>query len=324
MPPAPAPPPSPLVGPALAFTAGFADASTFVGAGGIFCAHVTGNFVVLAADLALHAGADQWLKLATFPVFVAAVLAATAYHHRLARGLGPRSARALLAMKSALFGLAALVGVLAPTSAPGRARVAIVVILVIAMALQNAVHRLNPAFGPMTTVMTGNVTGWVSDALAPATQPDAAERAARRTQLGFIILLFTLGCAAGALSVVRLGFVVMVVPMLVTLGARSRLARPPPDLPPASGGGSGELAAAHSSMDRPLPPNPGGGQEGGDRRGPDGGDRRGPDGGDRRGPDGGDRRGPDGVDRRVPDGVDRVPPWFDRTPPTFTAPPTRS
>ena len=96
------------------------------------------------------------------------------------------------------------------------------------MALQNAVQRLNPAFGPMTTVMTGNVTGWVSDALAPATQPDAAERAARaarRKQLGFIILLFTLGCAAGALSGVRLGFGVMVVPMLVTLGARSRLPR---------------------------------------------------------------------------------------------------
>ena len=38
---------------------------------------------------------------------------------------------------------------------------------------------------------------------------------------------------------------------------------PPPDLPPASGGGSDELVAGHNSMARPLPPKPGGGQEGG-------------------------------------------------------------
>ena len=35
-----------ILGVSLAVTAGFADASTFVGAGQVFCAHVTGNFVV--------------------------------------------------------------------------------------------------------------------------------------------------------------------------------------------------------------------------------------------------------------------------------------
>ncbi len=126
MPPEPLPPAALVIGPAMAFTAGFADASTFVGAGGIFCAHVTGNFVVLAADLATHADQSEWLKLATFPVFVSAVLAATWLHRRIPLGPDPRSARVLLAFKSVLFVAAALLAFVIPTSAPGPGRVAVV------------------------------------------------------------------------------------------------------------------------------------------------------------------------------------------------------
>src|ERR1700689_4701038 len=122
-----------LIGPALAFTAGFSDASTYVGADGIFCAHVTGNFVVLAADLARHARADEWLKLATFPIFVAAVLASTWVHRRLAPDVSARSARALLAVESLLFGTAAIVGWFTHASVSGVGRIAIVALLITAM-----------------------------------------------------------------------------------------------------------------------------------------------------------------------------------------------
>ena len=97
------------LGAALAFTAGFVDASGFVGADGVFCAHVTGNFVVLAADLARHAGADEWLKLATFPIFVAAVIASTLWYRRLHVQPGPAAVRRLLLLKVALIGSAASV-----------------------------------------------------------------------------------------------------------------------------------------------------------------------------------------------------------------------
>jgi uncharacterized membrane protein YoaK (UPF0700 family) len=208
-----------LVGPALAFTAGFADASTFVGADGIFCAHVTGNFVVLAADLALHVRGDEWLKLATFPIFVAAVLASTWVHRRGAPATTPRAARALLAAKSLLFGFAAAVGWLIPTSEPGVGRIAVVGLLVIAMGIQNAIHRLNPVLGPMTTVMTGNVTAWFVDAFTPATP----EGARKRRNLGLVIASFAGGCTVGALGVARFGFAVLVVPTAVTLFARSQV-----------------------------------------------------------------------------------------------------
>jgi len=208
-----------ILGSTLGFVAGFSDASTYVGADGVFCAHVTGNFVVLAADLARHADADEWLKLATFPIFVAAVLASTWIHRRNAPATSPPAARALLAAKSLLFGVAAAVGWLVPASGPGVGRVAVVALLVIAMGIQNAIHRLNPVLGPMTTVMTGNVTAWFVDAFTPAT-PEAARK---RRHLGLVIASFAGGCTVGALGVARFGFPVLVVPTAVTLFARSQV-----------------------------------------------------------------------------------------------------
>jgi uncharacterized membrane protein YoaK (UPF0700 family) len=212
-----------LIGPALAFTAGFADASTFVGADGIFCAHVTGNFVVLAADLARGARADEWLKLATFPIFVAAVLVSTWVHRsRPSDGTG-RSPRILLAVKALLLGAAALIGGFAHASVSGPGRTAIVALLVVAMGIQNAMHRLTPTLGPMTTVMTGNVTNWFAETFAP----DTPESAHKRRLLGLVIVSFVVGCVAGALGVAHAGFAVLVVPTVVTLVARSQFA----DLP---------------------------------------------------------------------------------------------
>jgi uncharacterized membrane protein YoaK (UPF0700 family) len=221
MPPEPLPPAAFFIGPALAFTAGFADAGSFVGAGGVFCAHMTGNFVVLAADLASGTGEGGWLKLATFPIFVATVLGATWAHRRFGGGAGPSAARSLLAVKSALLGAAALVACLAPSTVPGPCRTAIVALMVIAMGIQNTVHRLHPELGPMTTVMTGNVTGWLVDAVPPV----APAGAPRRRLVGMVIVAFTVGCAAGGVGVARLGFVVLVLPAVVALLVRARLPR---------------------------------------------------------------------------------------------------
>jgi uncharacterized membrane protein YoaK (UPF0700 family) len=208
-----------VVGPVLSFMAGFADASSFVGADGIFCAHVTGNFVVLAADLARHARADEWLKLATFPIFVAAVLASASIHRRFGTEPTPRSTRALLAGKSALFAAAVVVTFVLPTGVPGIGRTLVVSLLVTAMGMQNAIHRLAPTLGPMTTVMTGNVTQWFVEARI-AGPPANAEK---RRLLAFVIAAFAVGCVAGALGVTRFGFFVLVVPMGLALVARSRI-----------------------------------------------------------------------------------------------------
>jgi uncharacterized membrane protein YoaK (UPF0700 family) len=211
------------VGATLAFIAGFADAASFVGAQGVFCAHVTGNFVVLAADFARGAGKDEWLKLATFPVFVATVLVVTALQRKL-KLEPPAATRRLLSLKAVLFAAAAALGPAAGAPpASGAARAAIVTLLVAAMGVQNAMHRIHGKLGPMTTVMTGNVTQLLSDAFAPGTP----EVHARRTQLVAVILAFAVGCAVGGVSVWRAGFALLVIPALAALGTRALLREGP-------------------------------------------------------------------------------------------------
>jgi uncharacterized membrane protein YoaK (UPF0700 family) len=213
-----------LLGVTLSFTAGFADASTFVGADGVFCAHITGNFVVLAVDLARSARADEWVKLATFPAFVVAVVGATWAFRRAHAAPGLTVVRSLLLLKAALIAAAAGVGLMHPSATPGAARASIVTMLVVAMAIQNAVHSQNPSLGPMTTVMTGNVTRWLSEWTLPAAPLDRGKRAA----LGLIIGGFAIGCACGAWGVARFGFGVLALPAAITLIVRSRVRWSPP------------------------------------------------------------------------------------------------
>lgn len=202
-----------LIGPMLGFVAGFCDAVSFVGAGGIFCAHVTGNFVVLAADLARHAGADEWLKLATFPVFVLAVVAATWLHRYI-------ETRTLLAVKAVLLALAAGTTFVLPTRNDGAGRAIVVTLLVLAMGVQNTVHRLRPTLGAMTTVMTGNVTQWFVESVTPAAAPDGP---AKHRAQALLIAAFAAGCTAGAFGVWHFGFVVLLLPMALALVVRAHI-----------------------------------------------------------------------------------------------------
>src|SRR3984957_8492040 len=60
----------------LTLVASLCDASTFVGAGRLFSAHVTGNFIVLAYDLVRGTDRHEWSKLLAFPMFFVAVMIA--------------------------------------------------------------------------------------------------------------------------------------------------------------------------------------------------------------------------------------------------------
>jgi len=60
----------------LASIAGFCDTITFVAAGQLFSAHVTGNFIVFAYDVVTGSEGRAWIKLMTLPVFIVAVMTA--------------------------------------------------------------------------------------------------------------------------------------------------------------------------------------------------------------------------------------------------------
>ena len=138
----------------LAFLCGFVDTIVFVHMGGLFVAHVTGNFVLLGATI-VGTGASSahsettLLQIASFPVFVFAAFVATLLHDRWPS----------LDARNLLWGVAGLVMVALFWSVFGAAPdVGASMLLVCAMATLNAAQRLAPGIGPPTTVMTGNTT----------------------------------------------------------------------------------------------------------------------------------------------------------------------
>lgn len=141
----------------LAWVAGYCDTATFVSGDSIFSAHVTGNFIVFAAQVSSGSTSGAaWIKLLTFPVFVIAVMAGgwlaekstKKYRILLAEGI------ILTACGTAAFFLPIL------TSLEEKpVTYLIVMVTVLGMGLQNAFGKLfaKETHGP-TTMMTGNVT----------------------------------------------------------------------------------------------------------------------------------------------------------------------
>jgi uncharacterized membrane protein YoaK (UPF0700 family) len=134
----------------LALVAGFCDTATFLSAGGTFSAHVTGNFIVFAAQIIAGGTPSTWIKLITFPVFMGAVIIGS----WLLKATGKKNK--LLLSEGILLISAGIIALFLP----GKSfELPLVIMTVIAMGLQNAYGKLFPkdVYGP-TTMMTGNVT----------------------------------------------------------------------------------------------------------------------------------------------------------------------
>lgn len=210
----------------LSFNGGFVDTAGFLGLQGLFTAHVTGNFVTLAAALVL--GTHQIVgKLLALPEFIVVVaLARMAGAALTARGID--ALRPLLAAKVAFllafFVLAVASGPFPDSDAP----MALVAGFcgIAGMAIQNAVQRVHFASVPPTTIMTGNTTQAVLDGVdllrVVEGAPSVAVRARFLRTIGSIIW-FALGCAIAALLYYFVGFRCLAVP--VAVGAATAVLR---------------------------------------------------------------------------------------------------
>lgn len=206
----------------LAFMCGFVDTIVFVYMGGLFVAHVTGNFVLLGATVAgaPSTGAHSdvaLLQIATFPVFVLAAFLATLFHDRWPS----RDAIKLLWAVGILVLTASIWSVLGAAADVGAS-----IILVCAMATLNAAQRLAPEIGPPTTVMTGNTTQ-VAIALARRWRPreHSSDAAPNLRVPAILVAMFLLGCVLGALSAERFGLMVVALPaalLIIVLASRLR------------------------------------------------------------------------------------------------------
>jgi uncharacterized membrane protein YoaK (UPF0700 family) len=210
---------------ALSFIAGFSDTATFIHLYGLFSAHVTGNFVLLAAAIGKGVRESDLLKLLSFPVFVFAAAAATIVHDRL-RGGEPEVTldRWLALAAGALLLMGALVALLygrhgSPDDIPLGDAVA-GMMSVAAMGVQNALHRFAVALGPQTTVMTGTVTQLTVMATrrlhgGPATAVIAPAPVFSLSGLLSLALAFAAGCVISAPLTLVFGLVSLVVPGLL-------------------------------------------------------------------------------------------------------------
>lgn len=204
-----------LLGTLLAFTAGAVDTLGFVALFGLFTAHVTGNFVLIGAALAHDAG-GLVAKLLALPVFVGVVALARVFHLSCQRA-GRPAGRALVAAQVLLLaGFLAAALLAAPTAVDSLAAIAVGMLGVAAMALQNAAART--VFGNLapTTVMTGNVTQIVIDLVDLARGIDVAAARGRLRKFLPAVGAFAIGALAGALGFVQFGFWALLAPIAAT------------------------------------------------------------------------------------------------------------
>ena len=201
----------------LGFIAGYVDTVFFVALFGLFTAHVTGNFVLIGAELA-HPGQGVVLKFLAFPAFIAGIaLARILVLYSAARG--HRSSRPLLVLQALLLLASAASGWRAApfTSTETSAAIATGLFAAAAMGVQNAAGRLVWHTLSPTTVMTGNVTQLVIDVvdLLRGAADDALRQ--RIGKFFWPIVAFGVGAIAGGLVVQQISMLALLLPLVILI-----------------------------------------------------------------------------------------------------------
>lgn len=211
----------------LSFNGGFVDTAGFLGLQGLFTAHVTGNFVTLAATLVMgtHGVIAKLIALPEFIVIVAlARMAGSALRVHALPAL-PILLVAKVCFLLAFFVLAVALGPFPDSDAPAALLAGFAGIA--GMAIQNAVQRVHFASIPPTTLMTGNTTQAVLDAVDLIRGVEGDNAPAVRTRFARTlrgILWFAGGCAAAAVLYYWFGFWCLALP--VAVGAATAILRP--------------------------------------------------------------------------------------------------
>jgi uncharacterized membrane protein YoaK (UPF0700 family) len=207
----------------LSATAGAVDVIGFLGLGGLFTAHITGNVVVAAAHY-VTGGFSEIGPLLAVPVFVAVLGVVTLASVEVEKA-GYRPGRLLLVIEAALLagclGLAIGFGPFADTDRP--VAVLVGMLPVAAMAIQNALTKLALPGAPSTTAMTTNTTQLAVDLATLAWRRGETHNLARARRragvIGSCVAGFVAGCAAGAVLEVYCAQCALALPVVLTAAA---------------------------------------------------------------------------------------------------------
>jgi uncharacterized membrane protein YoaK (UPF0700 family) len=187
----------------LSVTAGSMDTIGFLGLGGLFTAHITGNLVILAAKLVAgeQAPIAQLLALPVFVVVLAMMRVLVAALERV----GTASLLPLLVLQFLLLSGSCVVCLTAGSGIGPNTPSMILggMVGVAAMAVQNALVPLSLGGLPTTAVMTTNVTRFTMNLVEMRLAASMAAAAHAREGAGHTwpaIAGFIIGCAIGAAS----------------------------------------------------------------------------------------------------------------------------
>lgn len=200
--------------------AGYVDTAGFLAFQGLFTAHVTGNYVTLAASL-IHGTSGAVAKLLALPVFCLVIVATRLASFQLPR-LGLPSLPTMLAVEAGLLALAAAAAIWFGPFRDGDAWIALAIggALVSAMAIQNAAHRIHYSASPPTTIMTGTTTQIMidlADLLGPVSADARTEARSRLRRMAPSAAAFALGCAASAVLFAFAGMACFLLPPVLAL-----------------------------------------------------------------------------------------------------------
>jgi len=206
----------------LSLNAGYVDTAGFLSLQGLFTAHVTGNFVTLGASLVLGTSGAV-AKLLALPVFCLVVILIRLLSSALLRRNRP-ALKIILGLKVVLLACGAVLAIRLGPFPNGDAWQAVVtgMVLVAAMAVQNAAHRIHLGTAPPSTLMTGTTTQIMIDLadMIQAPRPDDPRRpGARLWRMSANIGAFAAGCAAAALLYAHVGVWCFVIPPMLGAAA---------------------------------------------------------------------------------------------------------
>jgi len=206
----------------LSLNAGYVDTAGFLSLQGLFTAHVTGNFVTLGASLVLGTSGAV-AKLLALPVFCLVVILIRLLSSALLRRNRP-ALKIILGLKVVLLACGAVLAIRLGPFPNGDAWQAVVtgMVLVAAMAVQNAAHRIHLGTAPPSTLMTGTTTQIMIDLadMVQAPRPENPQRpGARLWRMSANIGSFAAGCAAAALLYAHVGVWCFVIPPMLGAAA---------------------------------------------------------------------------------------------------------
>ena len=202
----------------LGFLAGYVDAFGYITLFGLFTAHITGNFVLMGAEMATTGHTFPILKILALPAFVIGVALAKMIATQCERREG-NPLLALYTTEMTLLLLFMLIGLATGPFDGGMSGSAIFASITgtMAMGVHGACGRLLlPDLAP-TVMMTGNVTQLVIDFIELIHGRGGKKVRNRCAKYLWPMVAFLLGALSGAFACFRFGFHALLLPVLLLL-----------------------------------------------------------------------------------------------------------